>query len=691
MKKFFDKTDYLNTLLLQIKETEINKSINDLNSSNIKNLNLAQSNKNIIYRDTPNTKLNLDEEYLKILIEKENQKIKNNNNLPVYINDNLMKDLKNNDNFKYYDEINKFKINLKKLYEDNVKINEISNKFNYDEIKKLNEIFDIISSEFLNKYSYNNPNLTIDDIYDFLINYILKKIGVHSLRNKEEEDTKEKERIFREEEEKNIRETEFNKRKEEIEKEERIKKEEKEKEERIKKEEIEQKKLFENNILRLNEINKEISTLENYIKENISNKKKLQEIIDKEVITQTRLYDNLQQLEDNYNIIILKKFKSNKDKTFIKSYDKHVKDVNNQIDNTDKYIDEKKKFIDEIDNKNNSYINKIKDLEKELYSIKEKLKKMEPKEEKKNEIEEDIIKIQKKDNEINKLNEIIKSFENNINNLEKKNNDLEIEISKLEKYNLDNEKKYYELKTKPGKKSKENLKLINNYDENVQNINYLKKERKKNQNDIENIFSGIEKTKKEIEKLNENDEKMIPKEGFGLKRKNNNYGGKASIVKSDNIHNINNKLLINKDKLYNNNILSFRNEKGNRFEYGKNHRISDDLVYYLDKLINNESFHLNEAKKILEYNEFLLLYNILKFSGLLRKYNDNKLIDNKIIIDEVKNKYENIIGEIEAGNNNKKILDQLYNILSVMYHLRIISRPNFVKHYKEIKNYYFDK
>ena len=128
-----EKKEHLKTLLLQVEETKFNKQINDLNTYNIKNMNLKQKTNNISYNENPINKHNMDEEYLKIMIEKEYINILNKMSLTIIIIDKAgeLKTL----NVKNYCEQELYKIGFEFL--DNIpqyKINkEVSIQWYQDE------------------------------------------------------------------------------------------------------------------------------------------------------------------------------------------------------------------------------------------------------------------------------------------------------------------------------------------------------------------------------------------------------------------------------------------------------------------------------------------------------------------------------------------------------------------------------
>ena len=162
--------------------------------------------------------------------------------------------------------------------------------------------------------------------------------------------------------------------------------------------------------------------------------------------------------------------------------------------------------------------------------------------------------------------------------------------------------------------------------------------------------------------------------GFGLKKTKNKP--KQEYIKFGKIN-------ISPDKLKYKNILSVQNNNRLKLPGLKNKNVSNKLSDVILKIANNEQPNFNDIND-LEEDEKLLLDNILYVSGL------HKNIGTGInSIEKYKKKLELIIGEIEAGNNNNQIKNDLYDILFKLVHLGSIGEREARRYYKEILNNYF--
>ena len=116
-----------------------------------------------------------------------------------------------------------------------------------------------------------------------------------------------------------------------------------------------------------------------------------------------------------------------------------------------------------------------------------------------------------------------------------------------------------------------------------------------------------------------------------------------------------------------------------KFDCFKNEKISDKLVNIIEKLTMNlyipkeDINSLNDKEQIL-YNKLLKKVNLHK-----KNIND---IDNIII--KLKNEYQLLIGEINAGNNNPEVIKDLKENLMNLYNLKCISKRQLYNQRKEL-------
>lgn len=71
--------------------------------------------------------------------------------------------------------VKKFKENMKHLISSDSNIESIMKNLDTDEIFNINSVFNIIQEQFLKVFGYNNKNISIDEITDFLLNYAYKR------------------------------------------------------------------------------------------------------------------------------------------------------------------------------------------------------------------------------------------------------------------------------------------------------------------------------------------------------------------------------------------------------------------------------------------------------------------------------------------------------------------------------------
>lgn len=129
-----------------------------------------------------------------------------------------------------------------------------------------------------------------------------------------------------------------------------------------------------------------------------------------------------------------------------------------------------------------------------------------------------------------------------------------------------------------------------------------------------------------------------------------------------------NKLLLN--KLYYNNILSIKDSKMHSIEALKNQHVSDDFVKVIYNIYNNKTN--NDAN--LSDKELELFHLLLFVSGLNKKKNiDIKREDH---ITKLKERLLLVESQINAGNDNPAVLEEMKQIIKKLYLYKAISLPN---------------
>ena len=138
-------------------------------------------------------------------------------------------------------------------------------------------------------------------------------------------------------------------------------------------------------------------------------------------------------------------------------------------------------------------------------------------------------------------------------------------------------------------------------------------------------------------------------------------------------------------KLYYDNEFVLKDSSGFNIPGVKNVKVSDDFVTIIMKIHNNENVNQSFIKKLSSNEQDL--YDLFIFKCGFKNL-DN---DHKSKIDKLKSNLEVIQGEIEAGNDNKEILKELYDVLHQLAVYKCISLNDAKKHYNTIKNDYFKK
>lgn len=141
------------------------------------------------------------------------------------------------------------------------------------------------------------------------------------------------------------------------------------------------------------------------------------------------------------------------------------------------------------------------------------------------------------------------------------------------------------------------------------------------------------------------------------------------------------------DKLYHKNILSIQTNNGLKIAGFKNTPVSDSFINIIMKLCKGLELSISDFNDI-KTTEKDLLNELLIIAGLEKR----KILGSGSSNTTIKNLKErlNIIeGEIEAGNNNEVLKNELYDILFKLVHFNVISEVQARKHFKNIKNNYF--
>ena len=145
------------------------------------------------------------------------------------------------------------------------------------------------------------------------------------------------------------------------------------------------------------------------------------------------------------------------------------------------------------------------------------------------------------------------------------------------------------------------------------------------------------------------------------------------------------KISINPDMLYYKNTLIIRRLKDKKSITGhKNIVVSDDFVDIIFKIINGTPITKTNIKN-LSNNEKILYDNLMMQSGL-HKTQPHTIDESS---QQMKKRVDLIVGEIQAGNSNKSLLQELHSLLNKMSRLNLIPMTQASQFYKSVKNEYF--
>jgi hypothetical protein len=145
------------------------------------------------------------------------------------------------------------------------------------------------------------------------------------------------------------------------------------------------------------------------------------------------------------------------------------------------------------------------------------------------------------------------------------------------------------------------------------------------------------------------------------------------------------KIAIDLNKLFYQNILSIKKHNGQKIIGHRNKKVSDNFIDVIFKMIDDKPITQSDLKNIKD--ERLIYDNLIVQSGL----NKSKKIPTTIeqTSQEMKNRLGLLVGEIEAGNSNKKLLEELHELLFKMVRVYLISKSAATTYYNNIKKEFF--
>lgn len=139
-------------------------------------------------------------------------------------------------------------------------------------------------------------------------------------------------------------------------------------------------------------------------------------------------------------------------------------------------------------------------------------------------------------------------------------------------------------------------------------------------------------------------------------------------------------------KLYLKNILSLHKKNHLKVPGFKNYNVSNEFVNLIMKLIKKENLTMSDMAS-LKIGEKELLDNLLTLCELNKKIITGTGAET---LQKVKDNLRLIEGQIEAGNNNPILKDELYKTLFKLVNLGAITERQARAHYKNICNDFFN-
>jgi hypothetical protein len=137
---------------------------------------------------------------------------------------------------------------------------------------------------------------------------------------------------------------------------------------------------------------------------------------------------------------------------------------------------------------------------------------------------------------------------------------------------------------------------------------------------------------------------------------------------------------INPRALYYDNMLVLLHENGHHFQGFRNTKVSDAFVNVIMKLMNDEEISSKDVAD-LELAEKPLFDHFLYLSGHHKKIGNGL----KQTREQMKERFQLLEGQRDAGNTNPEIMEELINLLYKMSTHKMISRSDAFKHIKSYK------
>ena len=144
------------------------------------------------------------------------------------------------------------------------------------------------------------------------------------------------------------------------------------------------------------------------------------------------------------------------------------------------------------------------------------------------------------------------------------------------------------------------------------------------------------------------------------------------------------KIFIQLDKLFYKNVLVVKDHNKMNIHGFKNCPVSDEFVELIMRMCKGHKPSPSDLKN-LKINEKEIFDMLIYISGNHKTIHSTK----DSTAEKLKLRLELVEGEIEAGNNNIELLDELRDLLNKLSNLGVIAKPNAKKHYDSIKKDFF--
>jgi hypothetical protein len=141
------------------------------------------------------------------------------------------------------------------------------------------------------------------------------------------------------------------------------------------------------------------------------------------------------------------------------------------------------------------------------------------------------------------------------------------------------------------------------------------------------------------------------------------------------------KVIIELDKLYYKNILAVKDKKLRNISGFKNTPVSDDFVEIIMNMCRDSTMPKKSEISGLSGPNTELWNLLIHYSGLHKSNVDTSKNET---IKNLKERLQLVEGEIEAGNDNDEVVDELRSILMKLKNLDVITSYQAINHFKQL-------